>query len=75
MRPPLPNYAAKSAQLVFLMVTICVWLGSINAAREIVKERNVLDRELAIGVRLPAYLASKLVVLLTLRQRRTCCSH
>jgi ABC transport system ATP-binding/permease protein len=58
------HYAAKSAQLTFLMVTIAVWLGSINAAREIVKERNVLDRELAIGVQIPAYLASKLVVLL-----------
>lgn len=63
--PPQANYAGKAAQLVFLMVTIAIWLGSINAAREIVKERNVLDRELAIGVRLPAYLASKLVVLLT----------
>lgn len=62
--PPPANFAGKSAQLVFLMVTIAIWLGSINAAREIVKERNVLDRELAIGVRLPAYLASKLVVLL-----------
>ncbi len=64
--PPQPNYAGKAAQLVFLMVTIAIWLGSINAAREIVKERNVLDRELAIGVRLPAYLASKLAVLLAL---------
>jgi ABC transport system ATP-binding/permease protein len=63
--PPQPNYAGKAAQLVFLMVTIAIWLGSINAAREIVKERNVLDRELAIGVRLSAYLASKLVVLLS----------
>jgi len=65
VRPPPPNHSAKAAQLVFLMVTIAIWLGSINAAREIVKERNVLARELAIGVRLPAYLASKLVVLLT----------
>lgn len=64
VKPPQPNYAGKAAQLVFLMVTIAIWLGSINAAREIVKERNVLGRELAIGVRLPAYLASKLIVLL-----------
>lgn len=63
-RPPQPNYAGKAAQLVFLMVTIAIWLGSINAAREIVKERKVLEREHAIGVRLPAYLASKLIVLL-----------
>ena len=68
---PVPHYAAKSAQLIFLMVTIAVWLGSINAAREIVKERNVLDRELAIGVQVPAYIASKLVVLLALTAVQT----
>jgi ABC-type transport system involved in multi-copper enzyme maturation permease subunit len=48
------------------MITIAIWLGSINGAREIVKERNVITRELAIGVRVPAYLASKLIVLLTM---------
>ena len=62
---PIARYAGKTAQLVFLMVTIAVWLGSINAAREIVKERNVLARELAIGVQIPAYIASKLAILLT----------
>jgi ABC-type multidrug transport system ATPase subunit len=65
------QYAAKSAQLVFLMVTIAVWLGSINAAREIVKERNVVERERALGVQLHAYLASKLVVLLALAMAQT----
>jgi ABC transport system ATP-binding/permease protein len=68
---PVPHYAAKSAQLIFLMVTIAVWLGSINAAREIVKERNVLDRELALGVQIPAYIASKLIVLLSLAAAQT----
>jgi ABC transport system ATP-binding/permease protein len=70
-KSPVPHYAAKSAQLIFLMVTIAVWLGSINAAREIVKERNVVDRELAIGVQVPAYIASKLVVLLALAAAQT----
>jgi ABC-type multidrug transport system ATPase subunit len=70
-RVPVPHYAAKSAQLIFLMVTIAVWLGSINAAREIVKERNVLARELAIGVQVRAYLASKLIVLLSLAAVQT----
>jgi ABC-type multidrug transport system ATPase subunit len=65
-RPPDQGAAGKAAQLVFLMVTIAIWLGSINGAREIVKERNVVSRELAIGVRVPAYVASKLVVLLTM---------
>jgi ABC transport system ATP-binding/permease protein len=63
VRFPVTEFAAKSAQLTFLMVTIAVWLGSINAAREIVKERNVLRRELAVGVRVGPYLASKLLVL------------
>lgn len=56
----------KAAQLLFLMVTISIWMGSISAAREIVKERSVLARELAIGVRLEAYIASKLIVLIGL---------
>lgn len=62
---------AKAAQLIFLMVTIAIWLGAINAAREIVKERSVVARELAVGVRIPAYLASKLVVLLVLALAQT----
>lgn len=55
--------ASQAGQLIFLMVTISIWLGAIASAREIVKERSVVDRETAIGVRIPAYLASKLIVL------------
>jgi ABC-type lipoprotein export system ATPase subunit/ABC-type multidrug transport system permease subunit len=62
---------SKSAQLLFLMVTVALWLGSINAAREIVKERNVLSRELAVGVRVSAYIASKLAVMFTLATLQT----
>jgi ABC-type multidrug transport system ATPase subunit len=61
-----PTSPGKVATLLFLMVTIAVWLGAINAAREIVKERNIVARELAAGVTVPAYLASKLIVLLSL---------
>ncbi len=57
-------YTGRSAQLLFVMVIVTLWLGSINGAREIVKERNVLYRELAVGVLVPAYIASKLMVLL-----------
>jgi len=66
-----PLHTAKSAQLLFLMVTVALWLGAINAAREIVKERNVLSRELMVGVRLSAYVASKLVVLFGLAALQT----
>jgi ABC transport system ATP-binding/permease protein len=58
-------YTARSAQLLFLIVIVTLWLGSINAAREIVKERNIVHRELAVGVQIPAYIASKLLVLFT----------
>jgi ABC transport system ATP-binding/permease protein len=54
---------AEATQLLFLMVIVVIWLGSLDAAREIVKERSVLERESAVGVRLPAYLLSKLLVL------------
>ena len=54
---------AEATQLLFLMVIVVIWLGSLDAAREIVKERAVLERESAVGVRLSAYVLSKLVVL------------
>jgi ABC-type multidrug transport system ATPase subunit/pSer/pThr/pTyr-binding forkhead associated (FHA) protein/ABC-type multidrug transport system permease subunit len=61
--PPDLLRAGESAQLLFLLTTICIWFGAIAASREIVKERTVLTRELAIGVRPGAYLASKLLLL------------
>jgi ABC-type multidrug transport system ATPase subunit len=64
-------FAGKAAQLVFLMVTIAIWMGSINAARQIVKERSVLARELAIGVRPEAYIVSKLLVLFSVTTVQT----
>jgi ABC-type multidrug transport system ATPase subunit/ABC-type multidrug transport system permease subunit len=52
-----------TAQLLFLLVTVAIWVGAIDAAREIVKERGVLARETAVGVRVSAFLASKVIVL------------
>ena len=40
-----------------------LWIGATDAAQEVVKERAVLERERAIGVKLRAYVASKLIVL------------
>ena len=37
------------------MITTAIWLGSIDGSREIVKERAVLERERAVGVRLGTY--------------------
>jgi ABC-type multidrug transport system ATPase subunit len=57
---------SDAVQLLFMLVITVVWLGAIDASREIVKERSVLEREAAAGVGIGAYLASKTVVLFSL---------
>jgi len=52
--------------LSFLLITGSVWLGVTSACREIAKERPIVEREAAAGVRLVAYLVAKLAVLFTL---------
>lgn len=52
--------------LSFLLITGSVWLGVTSACREIVKERAIVEREAAAGVRLAAYLAAKVAVLFAL---------
>ncbi len=52
--------------LSFLLVTGSTWLGTTSSCREIVKERVILEREAAAGVRLDAYLTAKVLVLFAL---------
>lgn len=52
-----------SIQLLFLASLTVLWIGATDAAQEVVKERAVLERERAIGVKLRSYVASKLIVL------------
>ncbi len=59
-QPGDPRYAI---QVLFILATTAIWFGSISSAREIVKERSVIQREAAIGVRWSSYLASKALVL------------
>jgi ABC-type multidrug transport system permease subunit len=60
----LPDHEpARSAQFMFLMVTAALWLGLIDSCREIVKERAIILRELAVGVRLDAQVIAKAVIL------------
>ena len=56
----------EAAQILFLLITTSIWLGSIDASREVIKERSVASRESAVGVRLRAYLLSKLAVMFSL---------
>jgi len=55
--------AGAAAQLLFLLITTVIWLGSIDSARELIKERAIFVREAAIGVTTGSYLASKVLVL------------
>jgi ABC-type multidrug transport system ATPase subunit/ABC-type multidrug transport system permease subunit len=61
-----PTDAGQAVKLTFLLLVTTVWIGAIDAAREIIKEKGVFVRENAVGVRLSAYLTSKAVVLFTL---------
>jgi ABC-type multidrug transport system ATPase subunit/ABC-type multidrug transport system permease subunit len=55
-----------SVLLSFLLLTGSIWLGVFSSCREIVKEWPILERESAAGVRLDAYMLSKVVVLFPL---------
>ena len=46
----------------FLMVVAAVWFGCNNAARDIVGEASVFERERMVNLSIPAYLAAKLAV-------------
>jgi energy-coupling factor transporter ATP-binding protein EcfA2 len=58
-----PRAATAAMTVVFLMNIAAMWFGCSNAAREIVAEWAVFSRERVIGLRLPAYLLSKLGLL------------
>jgi len=52
--------------LYFVLCLSAVWFGCINACREIVKERAILERERLFGLRPAHYVMSKLWVLAAL---------
>ncbi len=49
--------------ILFMLSTVAVWFGIINAAREIAKESAVYRRERLAGLRVGAYVLSKVLVL------------
>jgi ABC-type multidrug transport system ATPase subunit/ABC-type multidrug transport system permease subunit len=62
---------SQAPTLLFVTAITAMWLGSIAAAREIVKEKSVFLRERAVGVSVSAYLISKTVVLFALAAVQT----
>ncbi len=63
--------AGNAVTVLFLVVTMTIWFGSIDGAREIIKEKSVYVREAAVGVRTGAYLLSKAAVLFSLAAVQT----
>lgn len=57
------NIDSASQSLYFVMTLSCIWLGCIDACREIVKERALFLRERMFNLEVGAYLVSKLRVL------------
>lgn len=49
--------------LYFILTLVSMWFGISLAARELVKERQIFERERMVNLRLLPYFASKLVVL------------
>lgn len=65
-----PSQATDS--LYFVLALTAVWLGCVNACREVVKERAVLDRERLAGLNTGSYLYSKFYVLSMLNVLQLC---
>jgi len=57
------NWAAGGNAPMFVFGCAAVWFGMIGAVRELVKEKTIWRREFLAGGEMPAYLASKVVVL------------
>lgn len=57
------NDALRGAQLAFWLSAIAVWLGTLNAIREISREDAIYRRERLVNLKVVPYIASKLAVL------------
>jgi len=53
----------QTRNVMLLLAVSCFWFGANTAAKELVKERVIFQRERDFNLRVPAYLASKLIVL------------
>lgn len=61
-----PPQFGSTQQVLFMLTLAAIWFGTINAAREIVKERAVYLRERMINLRVWPYVLSKFAVLAAL---------
>jgi ABC-type multidrug transport system ATPase subunit len=56
-------FASEAKKVLFMLATVAVWFGIINAAREITKESAIYKRERLANLRIGPYVLSKIVVL------------
>ena len=61
-----PPQFGSTQQVLFMLTLAAIWFGTINAAREIVKERPVYLRERMVNLRVWPYVLSKFSVLAAL---------
>src|SRR5205085_7903604 len=59
----LPGSGADAQKILFIMAFTAVLFGSVNAAREIVKEAPIYRRERTVNLGIIPYMFSKIVVL------------
>jgi ABC transport system ATP-binding/permease protein len=59
----LPKGAENAQTVLFIMACAAVWLGILNATKEIVKEQDIYARERRYGLDAAPYILSKLFVL------------
>jgi hypothetical protein len=67
------NLEAATPSLYFVMVLSCLWIGCMDASREIVKERPLFLRERMVNLEVGAYLLSKVRVLFLLNVVQVAC--
>ncbi len=60
------NLQQATRSLYFVMTLSCLWIGCMDASREIVKERALYLRERMVNLEVGAYLLSKVRVLILL---------
>ncbi|HWQ13753.1 MAG TPA: FHA domain-containing protein [Roseiflexaceae bacterium] len=56
-------FANEAKKVLFMLATVAVWFGIINAAREITKEAPIFRRERLANLRIVPYVLSKVLVL------------
>jgi energy-coupling factor transporter ATP-binding protein EcfA2 len=58
-----PGYSITKG-LLFALSCSAFWVGILNSIQEVCKERNILKREYMTGLRLDAYIISKVLVMI-----------